>query len=215
LTLHLRLPTKRKPLPTTPDLMRKTILTIVILALIWIGYLAWPLYDLFQLARAIERRDIATGTQQVDFHRVRQAFTQQIVEAYLQRTGTRAGPLIQGAAFTITDPIVAKFISPAALAELLRVGWPVGALPDRPPDTVGISVATLGTVWDLFAGSDYGVGRFEVNVPATFPAGRALGLGFRLASWHWRLTSVRLPEHIRVLLADEIIRSTKTNPPAP
>jgi hypothetical protein len=194
--------------------MRKTILTIAILTLIWISYLAWPLYDLFQLARAIERRDIATVTQQVDFYRVRQSFTQQIVEAYLRRTATRAGPLVQGAALTIADPIVAKFISPEALAELLRAGWPVGVLENRPPDTVGISVATLGTVWDLFAGSDYGVGRFEVNVPATFAADRAFGLGFRLASWRWRLTSVRLPEHICVLLADEIIKSTRTNPPA-
>jgi hypothetical protein len=195
--------------------MRKTILTIVILALIWIGYLAWPLYDLFQLARAIERRDIAAVTQQVDFHRVRQSFTQQIVEAYLRRTGARAGPLVQGAAFTIADPIVAKFISPEALAELLRVGWPVGALPERPRDTVGISIDTMGTVWDIFAGSDYGVGRFEVNVPATFPLERALGLGFRLTHWRWRLTSVRLPEPIRMLLVDEIIKSTKAEPAAP
>jgi len=53
-----------------------------------------------------------------------------------------------------------------------------------------------------------------VNVPATAPAARAFGLGFRLANWRWRLTNVRLPEHICVLLADEIIKSTKTNPPA-
>jgi hypothetical protein len=29
--------------------MRKTIATVVILGLVWIGYTAWPIYDLFVL----------------------------------------------------------------------------------------------------------------------------------------------------------------------
>jgi hypothetical protein len=37
--------------------MRKTIATVVILGLVWIGYIAWPLYDLV-LVRAIETRDL-------------------------------------------------------------------------------------------------------------------------------------------------------------
>src|SRR6185312_4935770 len=59
--------------------MRKTILALVILALAWIGYLAWPLYELAQLTRAIERGDVAAVTRRVDFARVRTSLTQQIV----------------------------------------------------------------------------------------------------------------------------------------
>ena len=194
--------------------MKKTILFFVALILIWVGYMAWPLYDLYRVARAIERRDIETVARHVDFHRTRQSFTQQIVQSYLQRTGARVGPLVQGAAVSIADPLVEKMISRDALAELLRVGWPVGALPDRPHETMGLSVQSLGTLWDVFDSSEYGIGRYEVSVPVTFPKERALGLQFRLAGWRWRLSGVELPQHILVPLTDEIIKQTKPNPTA-
>src|SRR5258708_32641893 len=156
--------------------MRKTILTIAALTLVWIGYVAWPLYDLYQLARAVERRDAAAITQHVDFGRLRASFTEQIVEAYLKKTGARVSPMLQGAAFSIADPIVAKFISPEALAEFLRVGWPVAALPDRPRDSVGLSVEALGSLWAAFASSDSGLVRFDVMAPVRFPSARAFTL---------------------------------------
>ena len=195
--------------------MRKTILTVAALTLVWIGYVAWPLYDLYQLARAVERRDAAAVTQHVDFGRLRASFTEQIVEAYLRKTGARVSPMLQGAAFSIADPLVEKFISPEALAEFLRMGWPVAALPDRPHDSVGLSVEALGSVWQIFAASDYGLGRFEVTVPVKFPPERAFMLSFRLAQWRWRLSRVALPEHIRALLADEIIKATRPPQPHP
>jgi hypothetical protein len=195
--------------------MRKTILAFVVLALVWLGYLAWPLRDLYAVTRAVERRDVTAVMRNVDLYRVRQSITQQIVDAYLKRTGTRIGPLAQGAALTIADPIVAKIISPQALAELLRAGWPIEVLPDRPSDAAGLSLAALGTLWDVFDGADYGIGRFEVAVPVTFPRQRAFILRFRLAHWRWRLTAIELPEHIRELLAEEVIKHIKGSPPPP
>ncbi len=38
-------------------------------------------------------------------------------------------------------------------------------------------------------------------------------LQFRLAQWRWQLAAVRVPEPIRLLLADEIIKSTKSLQP--
>ncbi len=190
--------------------MRKTSLALVTLALAWVGYLAWPLYELVDLVHAVERGDVAAVTRRVNFVRLRASLTQQIVEAYLQRAGGgRGGALVPGAVASIADPIVAKIISPEALAEFLRIGWPRTALPEQPPDTVGISIAGLGTAWQLFAASDYGIGRYEVTVPVSFPPDRGFGLQFRLARWHWRLTTVRMPEHIRFLLADEIVKSVR------
>ena len=193
--------------------MRKTVLTIVILGLVWIGLLVWPLVDLFRLARAIENRDIATITRHVDFLRVRHSLTQQIVEAYVKRTGARVGARAQGAAFSIADPIVARFISEEAFAELLRAGWPVTIFPERPRDTTGISVAALGGILDIFSHSEYGIGRFEISVPVQIPVNRAFGLEMRLTKWTWRLASVRLPDQVSMLLAEEIAKSTKAVPP--
>src|SRR4051812_895000 len=113
--------------------MRKTLIALIILALGWVGYMAWPLYELVVLVRAVERGEVAAVARRVDFVRLRASLTRQIVEAYLQRTGGgRGAALVPGAVASIADPIVAKIISPEALAEFLRIGWPRTALPEQP-----------------------------------------------------------------------------------
>jgi hypothetical protein len=192
--------------------MRKTIATLVVLGLILIGYTAWPLYDLFVLVRAIETRDVGTVTRHVYFDRVRISLTDQIVAAYVRRTGIQISPLARSmaaAALSIADPVVKKLISPEALSELLAVGWPVAVVPDPPPGTIGITRSTMGTIWQVFANSEYGLGRFEVAAPAALPPQQRFGLTFRLLQWRWRLVAVTLPENIQNLLADELIKATR------
>lgn len=187
--------------------MRKTILTIAVLALAWIAYLAWPAHDLAQFVRAIERGDVATAAHYVNLARVRTSLTEQVTEAYLQRTGARPGPLVHGAVASIADPVVGKLISPQAFTDLLRLGWPRAVISEAPRDATGISLAGLGTSLQLFSAAEYGVGRYEVAVPVSAPPERAFTLQFRLAQWRWQLAAVRLPESIRLLLADELIKS--------
>ena len=194
--------------------MRKTILFLAVLALAWIAYLAWPAYNLSQFVRAVERGDATTAAHYVNLARVRVSLIEQITAAYLQRTGARSGPLVHGAVGALAEPIVHKLISPEALTELLRIGWPRSVLPEPPSDTTGISLAALGTAWQLFSAAEYGIGRYEVSVPVSAPPEHAFVLQFRLAQWRWQLAAVRMPEQIRLLLADEIIKSTKP-PPRP
>jgi hypothetical protein len=192
--------------------MRKTIATLVVLSLILVGYMAWPLYDLFVLVRAFETRDVGTVTRHVYFDRVRISLTDQIVAAYVRRIGIQMSPLARSmaaAALSIADPVVKKLISPEALSELLAVGWPVAVVPDPPPGTIGITRSTMGTIWQVFANSEYGLGRFEVAAPAALPPQQRFGLTFRLLQWRWRLVAVTLPENIQNLLADELIKATR------
>jgi hypothetical protein len=151
--------------------MRKTIATVMILGLVWIGYTAWPIYDLLVLVRAMETRDVHTVTQHVYFDAVRVSLTNQVIAAYIRRTGVRISPLAQSmaGALGIADPIVKKLISPAALSELLGVSWPVTAVPDPPPGPVGITESTIGTIWQIFGNSEYGLARFEVTAPFALP----------------------------------------------
>jgi len=195
--------------------MRKTILFLAVLALAWIAYLAWPAYDLSQFVRAVERGDATTAGHYVNLARVRTSLTEQITEAYLQRTGARSGPLVHGAVGALADPIVYKLISPEAFTDLLRIGWPRAVVPEPPSNTSGITLAGLGTAWQLFAAAEYGIGRYEVTVPVAAPPERAFMLQFRLAQWRWQLAALRVPEPIRVLLADEVIKSTKSLQPPP
>jgi hypothetical protein len=214
LTLHAFCSQRSLP-AKPPDGMRKTIIIIVILGSVWVGLLAWPVYDLLRLAHAIENRDITTLTRHVDFVLVRNSLTQQIVDAYAKQTGARIAPRALGAAFSIVDPLVAKFISVEAIAELLRAGWPVTIQPQRPRDATGISVAALGTILDIFSHSEYGIGRFEISVPVGIPADHAFGLEMRLTQWTWRLANIRLPQQVSAILAEEIAKSVKGVPPTP
>ena len=195
--------------------MRKTILFFAVLALAWIAYLAWPAYDLSQFVRAVERGDATSAAHYVNTARVRISLIEQITEAYLQRTGARSGPLVQGAVGALADPIVHKLITPEAFTDLLRIGWPRAVVPEPPANTSGITLAGLGSAWQLFAAAEYGIGRYEVTVPVGAPPERAFVLQFRLAQWRWQLAAVRVPESIRLLLADEIIKSTKPLQPRP
>jgi len=98
------------------------------------------------LLHATETRDVQTVTQHVYFDAVRVSLTNQVVAAYIRRTGVSISPLAQSmaGALGIADPIVKKLISPEALSELLGDSWPVRVVPDPPPGTVGITEARLG-----------------------------------------------------------------------
>jgi hypothetical protein len=192
--------------------MHKTIATFVVFSLILIGYTAWPLYDLFVLVRAIETRDVGSVTGHVYFDQVRVSLTNQVIVAYVRRTGIQISPLARSmaaAALSIADPVVKKLISPEALSELLAVGWPVAVVPDGPPGTIGITRSTMGTIWQVFGNSEYGLGRFEVAAPAALPQQQRFGLTFRLLQWRWRLVGVTLPENIQNVLADELIKAMR------
>src|SRR5262249_52374202 len=92
----------------------------------------------------METRDVATVTRHVYFDAVRVSLTNQIVAAYVRRTGIQISPLAQSmaaSALGIADPIVKKLISPEALSELLAVGWPVAVVPGPPPLHLGRSCA--------------------------------------------------------------------------
>ena len=81
--------------------MRKTIVTIAVLALLTLGYVAWPFYDLYRFVGAVDRGDVAAIMRAVDFAAVRQSLASQIVTAYLRRSGTRLNPLAQNAAMAV------------------------------------------------------------------------------------------------------------------
>jgi hypothetical protein len=191
--------------------MYKTIALVGFLALVWIGYVAWPLYDLFALVRAIEDRNISTVTRHVDFGRVRASLTNQVIAAYVRRTGIVITPRQQqmAAAVSIADPIVSKLITPEALSDFLAAGWPLMVMSDPPPNTIGIDSNTIGTIRQVFVAAEYGVGRFEVAAPVVLPPAQRFGLTFRLLNWRWRLVGMVLPEHIRDLFADELIKALR------
>jgi Protein of unknown function (DUF2939) len=196
--------------------MRKTIATVATLVLVWIGYTAWPLYDLWVLVHAMENHDVGTVTRLVYFDAVRVSLTNQVMAAYVRRTRINISPFAQSVAagaLGIANPIVHKLISPEALSELFGMGWPVTVNSDPPPGTVGITERTIGTIWQIFGNSEYGFARFEVAAPSVLPPQQRFRLTFRLLQWRWRLVAVTLPENIQNLLGDELAKALRTPVP--
>jgi Protein of unknown function (DUF2939) len=196
--------------------MRKTTIVTSLLALIWLGYIAWPIYSLIQLTRAIETGDVKTVIAHVDFNSMRASLSNQIAETYLELTGRHVSPLVRGlaspAAAAVADPIIGRIASPEALTDFLRTGWPKAIVAQRPPGATGLSTGNLGTAWRIFYNANYGIRRFEIAVPTTIPAEHQFGFRFRLVNWQWMLSSVRLPKNIRILLAKALIKSLERKP---
>jgi hypothetical protein len=78
--------------------------------------------------------------------------------------------------------------------------------------TVGISSETIGNAWQVYAASEYGLGRFNVTVPQSVARPQRFDLEFKLLQWRWRLTAITLPEAILNLLADELTKAMKKPP---
>jgi hypothetical protein len=111
---------------------------------------------------------------------------------------------------SIADPVISKLVSPQAVSNLLAAGWPIGVIPEPPPSgNIGISTETLGTAWQIFSASHYGIGRFEVSAPTILPMPNRFHLTFQLLAWRWQLVGITLPENIRNLLANEVIRTVR------
>jgi len=200
--------------------MRKTIVTVIVLGLVALGHTTWPFYDLYRFIGAIERSDVVEVGRSVDFNAARQSLAQQIVAAYFRKTGAKLGPLVQSmaasAAVTIADPILAKLMTPEALIDFLKNGWPTTAFPDGgPPGIVGISANSFGTAWQTFSNTEYGFGRFDVVVPITAPPERQFKLRFRLSQWRWRLKAIGLPARVQDQFADDLVKSVKITSPSP
>jgi hypothetical protein len=193
--------------------MRKTIAASTLLVLAWLGYVAWPIYTLGTLARAIETGDTAAAMRHVNLTAVRRSITDQVVDTYLKLTGKTVSPLLRGAvagaADSIAEPIVGRIVAPDALAEFLREGWPVAVLPERPPGMSGLSGANLGNAWQVFAAAEYGIGEFEIELAPSLPRDRRVVLEFRIIQWRWQLVGVRMPEPLRVRLAELLIKLRK------
>jgi Protein of unknown function (DUF2939) len=197
--------------------MRWTIRIVVAVAVVWIAYAVWPLFALYDLVNAVQERDAAAITRRVNFHSVRQSLSEQIVSGYLELSGkdARLGQFGRGMAVAavtaVADPIVAKLISAEALIELLRNGWPSSVLPDdgaagSAVAAEGLKPGSLGNAWQLFIHSEHGLRRFEIAVPMTTPPAQRFRLEFRLTSWTWKLSGVRLPETLRNRLAQELVK---------
>jgi len=189
--------------------MRKTLAIFLVLFVLWLGYLVWPFASLFAVVRAAQVGDAAAIAQRVDFPKLRRSVAVHILQAYAGLSGTRldSASMTIGLGAALADPLMEKLLTPAALAELLRSGWPKAALGDDvPADAQGLASGGLGNVWQLYLNSDYGIGTVRVSLPTHQPKDKQFRIELSLSEWTWKLSGLDLPVALKERLARELAR---------
>jgi hypothetical protein len=188
--------------------MRKTLVTLIVLLALFAAWSAWPFFALFDIARAAKAGDAAAIEQRVDFPALRRSLATQMGAAYARISGARPG-LLGAAAAAAADPFLAKLLTPEALIELLRNGWPTTAIGVPPTGTqiTAPNLDSLGNILRLYAASDYGIGEFRLAVPLDVPADQRFRLEFGLSNWTWKLSAIDLPMDVADRLAREVMKA--------
>src|SRR4051812_45652575 len=105
--------------------MRWIVRLLVVLAVAWAGYVVSPYYALYDLARAVDQRNIEAIKERVNFSAVRISLSRQLVTAYLIATGRESElksqnrGLVVAAGGTLAAPLLAEYVSAEAFADFL------------------------------------------------------------------------------------------------
>jgi len=188
--------------------------SLIALILIWAIYFFSPYVALYGLARAIQAKDLAAIEQRVNFPAVRHSLAKQLIPAYMIATGRESelkgarGQAVVGIGATIADPLIARYLSPAALTSLLDDPRLAAGNDSGLAAGGGIGLNSLGDAWRLFVTAESrGFRAVSFTVPVDKPADEQFRLQLRIKGLGWRLVGIELPRPILVRLVQELIKS--------
>ena len=191
----------------------KRIIICLTIVLVAVGYLlASPFVGLAHLRSAIDARNASALSERIDFQRLRNSLGQQIVSTYLKITGKSAqlgqlGTSIAiGVGASMAEPLLADLVNPEMMLDLLS-GSGISAASLQIPAGLGpFSKDALGSAWQIFINTEYGIGNFYIRLPTSTAATEQFRLRFQVLQWNWKITAIDLPERLRVELAKELQR---------
>jgi hypothetical protein len=188
--------------------MRKTLITLAVLGALCLAYVIWPFASLYGVVRAAKANDAGAIARRIDAPALRRSLTAQLIETYARITGRTSGRsgLMASVAASFTDPLVEKLITSASITELMRSGWTVPLLGDRPAGIEGLDPNTLGNAWQLYLAADYGLGEVRFPVPLSRPKEKQFRVRLALAGWTWKLAGLDLPHDLQERLVRELIK---------
>lgn len=191
----------------------KRIIICLTIVLVAVGYLlASPFVGLAHLRSAIDARNASALSERIDFQRLRNSLGQQIVSTYLKITGKSAqlgqlGTSIAiGVGASMAEPLLADLVNPEMMLDLLS-GSGISAASLQIPAGLGpFSKDAVGSAWQIFINTEYGIGNFYISLPTSTAATEQFRLRFQVLQWNWKITAIDLPERLRVELAKELQR---------
>jgi hypothetical protein len=175
---------------------------VIVAAVLYLASAANSIDRLVQAARAGNGAEIVART---NMERLRRSLVDQIITAYLERTGKKNKPmerlLAQTYGASIADAMLQKILTAENLTKLLQTGAIAG--PDVPtslaPDILSINPSDL---LDL-------LGRvrwvkpveFSVRTSPTTDRGSYSGISFHFEGSDWKLSGINLPNNLSRQLA--------------
>lgn len=195
--------------------MRWTLRIAAILLAAWIGYALSPLVALYRLDQAVQSGDTEAVRRRLNVRALRLSLLRQVVDAALETQGARemeAGrrQVATEAAMTFAEPVVAALLTPEAVLDLLRQGWPVGVAPERPPQAAGFRIASLARLAAVVFEADWrGFRTYSLPYPPGRPPERQYRLRLRLAGATWRLVALDLPPELRARLVQAFAEASR------
>ena len=191
----------------------KRIIICLTIVLVAVGYLlASPFVGLAHLRSAIDARNASALSERIDFQRLRNSLGQQIVSTYLKITGKSAqlgqlGTSIAiGVGASMAEPLLADLVNPEMMLDLLSGSGVSTASLQIPAGLGPFSKDAVGSAWQIFINTEYGIGNFYIRLPTSTAATEQFRLRFQVLQWNWKITAIDLPERLRVELAKELQR---------
>jgi hypothetical protein len=187
--------------------------------LLWLFYILSPLGALLSLADGVRARDVATIEQRIDMRRLRTSLARQVGAAYMRSTGAQkeqsaTSQFGAAAAAAIVDPLLAPFLTPDALMQMMSTGRLPGAPGELGTETGrGIvedldfaRAVSLESARDLFFASEWrGFTTFLIALPMGRPLPERFRLEMRLSGFTWTVTGLELPVAVRDRIVQQII----------
>ena len=187
--------------------------------LLWLFYILSPLGALLSLADGVRARDVATIEQRIDMRRLRTSLARQVGAAYMRSTGAQkeqsaTSQFGAAAAAAIVDPLLAPFLTPDALMQMMSTGRLPGAPGELGTETGrGIvedldfaQAVSLENARDLFFASEWrGFTTFLIALPMGRPLPERFRLETRLSGFTWTVTGLELHVAVRDRIVQQII----------
>jgi hypothetical protein len=206
--------------------MRWLFRSLVVLALAWVVFILSPYVAFYKLAKAVQAKDVAAITERVNFSAVRISLSRQIASAYAKATGSGkqesspVGQVAVSAGTAAIDTVIAPYMTPQAIIDLLTTGAPDAApkgVPDAaPPSSLGGGLQPFELSLDrfkelFFASESRGFRGFAVALPPGQPPEERFRLIFRLTGpsrgFTWRLVGLELPARLRDRLVQQFVKT--------
>jgi hypothetical protein len=123
--------------------------------------------------------------------------------AQLGQLGTS---IATGVGASMADPLLADLVNPEMMLDLLSGSGVSTASLQIPAGLGPFSKDALGSAWQIFINTEYGIGIFYIRLPTSTAATEQFRLRFQVLQWNWKITAIDLPERLRVELAKELQR---------